>query len=225
MLVEAVHALRGLIHQDDLRVQEQYLGQRSSLLLAAGQVIGMTGKQMTDLRFVDDIIQEGFIGMFSRHLAQILFYGVLHEEALRILRKNTEKRSVQLRFRVLVDFFALEQNLSPVRLTDSPDQIHGRGLAGSVSAQEAEQFAFLHSKIQVAHDVRQILLIAEPDILRLQNVFFFFCCRIICILPSEQESLPRPFPGGGVLVFLVLLRVELVVDHDNDLVISYCRIG
>ena len=43
--------------------------------------------------------------------------------------------------------------------------------ARPVSAQEAEQFAFLHSKIQVAHDVRQILLIAEPDLLRFQNRF------------------------------------------------------
>lgn len=47
----------------------------------------------------------------------------------------------------------------------------------------------------------------------------------ILLARLSREALPVIVTRIGSDDLLVLLRVELVVDHDNDLVISYCRIG
>ena len=155
LLEFGVQTLGGLVHQQDVRLQQQHLGQRRPLLFPARQVVGVTVQQFSQTA------QGGHIGhlgvrVFLRqlfalqNLIQILADGLFYKQSLGILRQHPHASDAL--------------NLSPVGLCEPRQQLQAGGLAGAVAAQQSQEFAFFERERQPFYHIRQVLLILEPQL-------------------------------------------------------------
>ncbi len=130
-----VQPLGWLVHQKDVRLQQQYLRQRRPLLFAAGKVIGVPVQQSFQLT------QGGHIGhqpillrpaffLPLQNFVKVLPDGLFYKQRLRVLGQHP--------------YAAVKADVPAIRLAQAGQQLQRGGLAGAVSAQQGEEFPFPH---------------------------------------------------------------------------------
>ena len=155
-----VQALGGLVHQQDLRVQQQHLCQRRPLLLAAGQVVGVAVQQLLQAAQPRRPCRPGRLDL-PRHapvpqdLKQVLPDRLFHKQRLGVLRQHPHA--------------PMGPDRSPVGLVQSCQQLEGGGLARAVAAQEGQEFPLPDPQTQALHHIGQLLFVFEPQVLRLDG--------------------------------------------------------
>src|SRR5258708_27002 len=153
---------RRLIEEDDLGVVDQRQSERETLRLAPGEC---------------DVICVGFV--LKLHEPQQLvgaasFRVVAAEEIERLARRDlvVETRGLQLHadqranlVGVLVPVEPADRDLASIRLGETCDQCQGRGLSGTVGAEEAEDLAGTDREVDAGdgEDVRELLAQAPYD--------------------------------------------------------------
>ena len=148
-----VQTLGGLVQQQDLRLQQQHLGQRRTLLLAAGQIVGMAVQQRFQTAQAHHpghpclLLTPGQLAA-GEDLKQILPDGLFHKQGLGILRQHPQRTG--------------NHHIAPIGLFQSRQQLQRRGFAGAVAAQQRQKLAAAQRQVKPFHHVGTVLLIAEP---------------------------------------------------------------
>ena len=121
-----IQPLGRLVHQQDLRVEQEHLGQRRALLLAAGQVVGMPVEQLAQPAQCHDMGYLGFLlvprQLFAlQDLKQVFAHGLFNKQRLRVLRQDAHP--------------AMRAYRAPVRLQEPREQLQAGGFARAVAAE------------------------------------------------------------------------------------------
>ena len=160
LLELGVQALGGLVQQQDLRVKEQHLTQGGTLLLAAGQVVGMAVQQRRQAaerhRLLHPLLpQVGGYPLSVKGLIQILADGLFHKQRTGILRQHAHTPDTAHR--------------AAIGRQRTAEQVERGGLARAVSAQQCQKLPLIHGEVKPLYHVRGLRLIAEPQALRRQH--------------------------------------------------------
>ena len=101
------------------------------------------------------------------HLFQLFPNGSLHKQALGILGQHAHATMEQFSCFVLFDILAEDLHRSPVGLADTGDGFQRGGFAGAVSTHNGKNTSLGYRQIHTLKYIGTILLIAEPNFLRL----------------------------------------------------------
>ena len=120
-----VEPLCRLVHEQDVRLQQQHLRQCRALLLAAGEVIRVPVEQLRQAAKRHDLLHALLLCLLGQllpveHLEQVFADGLFHEQRLRILRQYADAPRVR---------HAPAVGLEPAR-----EQAQARALARAVAA-------------------------------------------------------------------------------------------
>ena len=154
LLEGGVQALGRLVQQQDIRLVQQHLTQGGPLLLAAGEVIGMTVQQLGQAAKGRHLFYPAVTLVFGevravKGFVQVLTDRVFHEQGLRVLGQNADA--------------ARMGHGAPLGRQRTGQQAQGGGLARAVTAQQRQQLTPAGLKVQTADHVRLVRLIAEPE--------------------------------------------------------------
>ena len=186
-----VHTLGRLVQQEHFGILQQHFCQSSSLLLAAGQVIGMAIQQTfqpAESHHFSDFIRNLMKFFTGEYRQQFLTDILLHQQHLRILRQSC-------------DLLRLASEFTPVRLSHATEHIQGGTLACAVTAQDTQQLTGISFHGHTLQNIRGILLIPKPDLIQSNERFGF-------------RQLYRPFRSLGQ--YIVLRPIGQLVSSVAD---------
>ena len=148
-----VQALGGLVQQQDLRLQQQHLGQGRPLLLAAGQVVGVPVQQVLQAaqgRHPGHPLLLPGAGCFraGEYLKQVLPDRFLHKQGLGILGQHPHASP--------------KGNFAPLGLFHAGQQPQGGAFSRAVAAQQGQELPPAQGQVQPLYNVRAVRLIPEP---------------------------------------------------------------
>ena len=150
LLAEVVHdeggePLRRLVEQQQLGVAHQRAGDGEHLLLAAGEVAALTGRQLPQLReeVIDPFHRPARCGHAAAGHVEVLPHGEVGEDAP-VLRDEADAGARHPVRRPAGDVAALPHDAAGVGRSESHDRPHGGRLADPVAAQQADALARRH---------------------------------------------------------------------------------
>ena len=115
---KAVNTLGRFVQKQQLWVCQQHLSKRRPLLLAAGEIIGVTIQQGFDFTDSGDLGNFRFV---LGHLRQVFPDCFFDEQALGVLGQHSKAAAEQLRSLVLLHRFAEHLYAPPVGFADAAD--------------------------------------------------------------------------------------------------------
>ena len=162
-----IQSLGGLVQQQDPGLQQQHLGQGCPLLLAPGQVKGMTVQKGLQVAQACDPAQPGGLFLFGKAavpkgVGQVLAHGAFYKQGPGVLGQHPQNARRGARVPS-----AGHKYLAPVGLVQPRQQGQGGGFSRAVASQNRQQLPGEHLQAQPPGDVRGVLLVAEPDLLQL----------------------------------------------------------
>ena len=132
---------KGLVHEQQGRLDNEGAGQRHPLLLAAGQLIGLTGGQVFDLhqfqRFLDpafDLVLGHLFGFQT--VGHVLLHRQVREDGV-VLEYHAD---VPFMGGQVVDGLVVKADLAAVHRIETGDHAQQGGFAAAGGAQQGEEF-------------------------------------------------------------------------------------
>ena len=166
-LEELAHRLRGehrgrLVHDQQARILQQAADDLDALALAHRQGVDVAARidrEAVALRHLDDALRElverGLAGQGQRHVLD-------HGEGLEqreVLEHHADAQAARVRRALDFDLLALPEHASAARPGDAVDDLHQRGFARAVLAEDGADLACAHREADVVvGDDRRIYL-------------------------------------------------------------------
>ena len=153
---ERIHAGERLIEEQDLGVQHQRAAEFQQLLLAAGQVLRLQRLQRGEAEEFEmpprGAGRRGLVGMRPREARHqhVLQHGHAAEQ-LRDLEGAADAQGGEFTWRVTIGARAAQKDVAAGGCQMAGEHVDRGGLAGTVRADQADEFALLHGKVQAAH--------------------------------------------------------------------------
>ena len=163
-----IHALGRLVQQQNLRVLQQNFRQSRPLLLSAGQIKGMPVEQAlqsAEGNHFPDFVRHLMQLLTGEHGKQIFPHVLFHQQHLGILGKRGHP-------------FCFAAKLAAIGLADAGKHGERCALARAVAAEDAQQFARVCLHGHTLQNVRRVLFIAEPHLVKgNERLILRYLCR------------------------------------------------
>ena len=193
-----VHARGGLVEQQQPRVVHQRLGQLQPLLHAGGIGLHQAVARLLQPDVIQDVVGP-FHGLLARHAAQFAQVGGqgdgVHARDQAVALGHVADAAAQ-RLALVAQALAHDLAAAGVGLQEAEQQLHQRGLAGAVGAEQAED-AGGQGQRHVADGLD--VAVAEADVFQPDDFFHGFS------LDYTQPAAKKFLAAGETISFLISL--------------------